>query len=99
MKKKIVALVLLLALVSTFFVGCSLFETDANRDYHQVVANVSYDIKDNGSLTSVVYKGEVKTQVNIYGSYFMQSYGWSMLQDKNCCSCTLKSICTSTETN
>ena len=77
MKKKIVALVLLLALVSTFFVGCSLFETDANRDYHQVVANVSYDIKDNGSLTSVVYKGEVKTQVNIYGSYFMQSYGWS----------------------
>ena len=39
MKKKIVALILMLALVSTFFVGCSLFETDANRDYHQVVAN------------------------------------------------------------
>ncbi|MDE6210456.1 MAG: hypothetical protein K2K85_08775 [Clostridia bacterium] len=77
MKKKIVALVLLLALVSTFFVGCSLFETDANRDYHQVVANVSYNTQSSGAMTAVVYKGEVKTQVNIYGSYFMQSYGWS----------------------
>ncbi|MDE6471846.1 MAG: hypothetical protein K2L52_02340 [Clostridia bacterium] len=72
MKKKIVALILMLALVSTFFVGCSLFETDANRDYHQVVANVSYTTKDSGTLTAVVYKGEVKTQVNYYGAYYLQ---------------------------
>ncbi|MDE6362336.1 MAG: hypothetical protein K2L53_05095 [Clostridia bacterium] len=75
MKKKIVALILMLALISTFFVGCSLFETDANRDYHQVVANVSYTTKDSGTLTAVAYKGEVKTQVNMYAAYLMQ-YGW-----------------------
>lgn len=77
MKKKIVALILMVALISTFFVGCSLFETDANRDYHQIVANVSYNTQNSGTLTAVVYKGEVKTQVNMYGSYFIQSYGWS----------------------
>ncbi len=72
MKKKIVALILMLALVSTFFVGCSLFETDANRDYHQVVANVSYTTKDSGTLTAVVYKGEVKTRVNYYGAQYLK---------------------------
>ena len=76
MKKKVVALILMLALVSTFFVGCSLFETDANRDYHQVVSNVSYNT-DSGTLTAVVYKGEVTTQVNYYAAYFMQQYQWS----------------------
>ena len=80
MKKKIVALILMLALVSTFFVGCSLFETDANRDYHQVVANVSYKTNGNGTLTAVVYKGEVKTQSNYYAAYFMQTYSWSIDQ-------------------
>ena len=72
MKKKIVALILMLALVSTFFVGCSLFEKDANRDYHQVVANVSYTTADGSTLTAVVYKGEVKTRINYYGAYYLQ---------------------------
>ena len=80
MKKKIVALILMLALVSTFFVGCSLFETDANRDYHQVVANVSYKTNGSGTLTAVVYKGEVTTQANYYGAYLMQYYSWSVDQ-------------------
>ena len=75
MKKKIVALILMVALISTFFVGCSLFEKDANRDYHQVVANVSYTTKDSGTLTAVAYKGEVKTQVNRYAAYIQ--YGWT----------------------
>ena len=74
MKKKIVALILMVALISTFFVGCSLFETDANRDYHQVIANVSYKT-NSGTLTAVVYKGEVKTQVNRYAAYIQ--YGWT----------------------
>ncbi len=60
MKKKIVALVLLAALLSTFMVGCTLFETDEYRDYHQVVANVTYDT-GNGVLSNVLYKGEVVT--------------------------------------
>lgn len=72
MKKKIVALILMLALVSTFFVGCSLFEKDANRDYHQVVANVSYTTADGSTLTAVVYKGEVKAEINYYGAYYLQ---------------------------
>ena len=77
MKKKIVALVLMLALVSMFFVGCSLFEKDANRDYHQVVANVSYNTEDGSTLTAVVYKGEVRTQINYYSSYLQY---WSVDQ-------------------
>lgn len=76
MKKKIVALVLVLAVMSTFFVGCSLFGTDADRDYHQVIANVSYNTNNSGTLTAVVYKGEVKTQVNIYAAYLIQQQ-WS----------------------
>ena len=76
MKKKIVALILTVALISTFFVGCSLFETDADRDYHQVVANVTYNTKDSGMLSAVVYKGEVKTQINMYVSYLSAQLGW-----------------------
>ena len=76
MKKKIVALVLVLAVMSTFFVGCSRFGTDADRDYHQVIANVSYNTNNSGTLTAVVYKGEVRTQVNIYAAYLIQQQ-WS----------------------
>lgn len=76
MKKKIVALILTVALISTFFVGCTLFETDADRDYHQVVANVTYNTKDSGTLSAVVYKGEVKTQINMYVSYLSAQLGW-----------------------
>lgn len=77
MKKKIVALVLLTALLSTFMVGCTLFETDEYRDYHQVVANVTYDT-GNGVLSNVLYKGEVVTYVNTYGSSYMSQLGMSV---------------------
>ena len=79
MKKKIVAFVLLVALLSVFLTGCSLFETDANRDYHQVLATVSYDT-GKGVISNVVYKGEVVNYVNMYGSSYMSQLGWSAEQ-------------------
>ena len=79
MKKKIIALVLLLALVAALLTGCSLFETDTNRDYHQVLATVSYDT-GNGVISNVVYKGEVMTYVNRYGATYVSQLGWSAEQ-------------------
>ncbi|MDE7216022.1 MAG: hypothetical protein K2O08_04365, partial [Clostridia bacterium] len=79
MKKKIVALVLLVALLSVFLTGCSLFGTNANRDYHQVLATVSYDT-GNGVISNVVYKGEVVNYVNTYGASYMSQLGWSAEQ-------------------
>ena len=76
MKKKIVALALTVVLISMFFTGCSLFSTNEDRDYHQVVANVSYKTNDGSTLTAEVFKGEVNTQVNVYAAYFMQN-GWT----------------------
>ncbi|MBD5100888.1 MAG: hypothetical protein HDT29_06505 [Clostridiales bacterium] len=79
MKKKVIALVLLVALVAALLTGCSLFETDTNRDYHQVLATVSYDT-GNGVISNVIYKGEVVTYVNRYGATYMNSFGWSAEQ-------------------
>ncbi|MDE5548968.1 MAG: hypothetical protein K2J13_01810, partial [Clostridia bacterium] len=79
MKKKVIALVLLVALVSALLTGCSLFGTDTNRDYHQVLATVSYDT-GNGVITNVVYKGEVMSYVNRYGATYMNQLGWSAEQ-------------------
>ena len=79
MKKKIIALVLLVALVAALLTGCSLFETDTNRDYHQVLATVSYDT-GNGVISNVVYKGEVMTYVNRYGATYVSQLGWSAEQ-------------------
>lgn len=77
MKKKIIALVLTVVFISVFFTGCSLFVKNDDRDYHQVVAGVSYKAQDGSTLTAEVYKGEVNTQVNAYAAYFMQNLSWS----------------------
>ena len=79
MKKKIIALVLLVTLIAALLTGCSLFETDTNRDYHQVLATVSYDT-GNGVISNVVYKGEVVSYVNRYGATYMNQLGWSAEQ-------------------
>ena len=79
MKKKVIAFVLLVALLSVMLTGCSLFGTNTNRDYHQVLATVSYDT-GNGVISNVVYKGEVVSYVNRYGSTYMNQLGWSAEQ-------------------
>lgn len=79
MKKKIIALALIATLLSVFLVGCSLFDTDTNRDYHQVLAVVSYDT-GNGVFTDVVYKGEVVTYVNAYGASYVSQLKWTAEQ-------------------
>ncbi|MDE5617080.1 MAG: hypothetical protein K2I78_04750, partial [Clostridia bacterium] len=79
MKKKIVAFVLIVVLAAAFLTGCSLFGTNTNRDYHQVLAVVSYDTGD-GVLTNVVYKGEVVTYVNAYGASYISQLGWTAEQ-------------------
>lgn len=76
MKKKVIALALLIAIVSALLTGCSLFAKDENRDYHQVLATVSYDT-GNGVISNVVYKGEVMTYVNRYGATYMSQLGWT----------------------
>lgn len=77
MKKKVIVLLLILVMVTSFFVGCDLFTKDGNRDYHQVVATINYDTKDSGVISSVLYKGEVMTYVQTYAAMYMSYYGMS----------------------
>ena len=79
MKKKVIAFVLLVALLSAVLTGCSLFGTNTDRDYHQVLATVSYDT-GNGVISNVIYKGEVVSYVNRYGATYMSQLGWSAEQ-------------------
>ena len=79
MKKKVIAFVLLVALSATLLTGCSLFGKNADRDYHQVLATVSYDT-GNGVISNVIYKGEVVSYVNRYGSTYVSQLGWSAEQ-------------------
>lgn len=68
MKKKLVAILLLMAVLTALFAGCGLFTKDAKRDYHQAVAKVSYN-----GMTSEIYKGEVQRYFVAYGgSYISQ---------------------------
>lgn len=75
MKKKVIALALILIMVSSVFVGCSLFEKNAERDYHQVVAEINYTTDNSGTLSTVVYKGELLSLVETYGPAYISYYG------------------------
>lgn len=72
MKRKLLAILIVLAVVASLTVGCSsgLFELDDNRDYHQVVATVQYK-----QMSEPIYKGDVLVTYNQYAAMFMQYYG------------------------
>lgn len=82
MKKKLVvtiALVLLLAIASTMFVGCDeIFKRNEKRDATQVVATVNYE-----GQTAHVYKFELAASFNSYAYYYVNYYGMSYEETAN----------------
>lgn len=71
MKRKLLAIVMILAVLAMLFAGCSLFTVDEYRDYHQVVATVRY--KD---MSKDVLKGELLLYYTQYGPAYIY-YGWT----------------------
>lgn len=76
MKKKLtvaIAMILLLAICATFFVGCDqIFTRNEKRDLTQVVATVEY----NGE-TANIYKFELKSSYDQYAYYYVYYYQMS----------------------
>ena len=74
MKRKLLAIVIVVAVIASLTVGCSsgIFEIDGNRDYHQVVATVQYN-----QMSAPIYKGDVLVSYSQYASIYMQYYGMS----------------------
>lgn len=74
MKRKLLAIVIVVAVIASLTVGCSsgIFEIDGNRDYHQVVATVQYS-----QMSAPIYKGDVLVSYSQYAPIYMQYYGMS----------------------
>lgn len=74
MKRKLLAIVIVVTVIASLAVGCSsgIFEIDGNRDYHQVVATVQYN-----QMSEPIYKGDVLVAYNQYAPIYMQYYGMS----------------------
>lgn len=83
MKKKLLAMILIVAVVATLLTGCTLFPVDEGRDYHQVVATVDY--KD---MSKDVLKGDLLNYYVQYGGTYIYYYGWTEAE-------TLEYLCTS----
>ena len=75
MNKKLLALVLIMVVLASFFVGCTMFETDEYREYHQVVATVNYK-----AMSAELYRGDVLNYVANYGAAYIQNYGLTVEQ-------------------
>ena len=74
MKRKLLAIVIVVAVIASLTAGCSsgIFEIDGNRDYHQVVATVQYN-----QMSAPIYKGDVLVSYSQYAPIYMQYYGMS----------------------
>ena len=83
MKKKLLAMILIVAVVATLLTSCTLFPVDEERDYHQVVATVDY--KD---MSKDVLKGDLLNYYLQYGGTYIYYYGWTEAE-------TLEYLCTS----
>lgn len=77
MKRKLLAIAIVVVFVAAFMIGCSsgIFEVNGNRDFHQVVATVNYN-----SMSEPIYKGDVLTYYNQYAYMYMQYYGMTSEQ-------------------
>ncbi len=77
-KKKLIvatALVLVLAMSVTLFVGCDeIFKKNDKRDAEQVVASVTYE-GEFGTQKENVYKFELASSFNSYAYYYVNYYG------------------------
>lgn len=80
MKKKLIvstAIVLLLAMSLTLFVGCDeIFKKNDKRDAQQVVASVTYT-GEMATQTENVYKFELASSFNSYAYYYVKQFGMS----------------------
>lgn len=72
MKRKLLAIILVVAVLAMLLTGCSLFPVNEYRDYHQVVATVTY--KD---MSKDVLKGELLSYYTQYGATYIYYYGWT----------------------
>ena len=72
MKRKLLAILIVVAVIASLAVGCSsgIFEVDGYRDYHQVVATVQYK-----QMSEPIYKGDVLVYYSQYAAMYMQYYG------------------------
>lgn len=67
MKKKIIALLIIVTVLSVLLAGCGLITLDESRDYHQVIGRVSYK-----SMSEEIYKGELANVVATTGAMYVQ---------------------------
>ena len=72
MKKKLLAMILIVAVAATLLTGCTLFPVDEERDYHQVVATVDYK-----EMSKDVLKGDLLNYYVQYGGTYIYYYGWT----------------------
>ncbi len=80
MKKRLIALLVIVVMLAAFVftcVSCStgIFSKDEERDYYQVIATVTY-----GDLSKDIYKGQLATYVNSYGSTYQSNYNMTIDQ-------------------
>lgn len=68
MKKKLIVLLLLVALTASLFTGCTLIKENAEREANEVLATVSSD-----GITLTVTKNELLTYVNYILNMYSQS--------------------------
>ena len=78
MKKRLIALVLIIVMLTALVFTCiscstGIFEVDEERDYYQVIATVKY-----GDLSKDIYKGQLKSYVNSYGSTYQSNYNMTV---------------------
>ena len=82
MRKKIIAIILGAVMLASMFAGCSLIEHNYEKDARQVVAVIDpiedKDVSTNitfKSGTKYIYKSELSSAMNTYGSSYMSNYG------------------------
>ncbi len=75
MKRKLLAIVMIVAVVAMLLTGCTLFPVDEYRDYHQFVATVRYK-----EMSKDVLKGDLLTYYQQYGGTYIYYYGWTAEQ-------------------
>ncbi|MDD4839570.1 MAG: InlB B-repeat-containing protein [Clostridia bacterium] len=84
MKKKIIALMLVVCIMAVCFVGCDeIFKKNDQRDFQQAIATVQYTSTVNGQTSTQsgkIMKGEFALSFNNNAYYYVQYYGLTYSQ-------------------
>lgn len=72
MKKKFVAILLVVLVLATVFAGCDIITKNDERVSQKVLATVSF-----GGHTDTVTRGDVLSSFNSYGYYYVYYYGYT----------------------